>query len=111
MNMNCCLIKKLILYQFELNYQAGEANKNICSVKVKELLITYGPRNFAQVARTSSIEEEQVENCEFHDRRGYFGELHLEIIRRAHSSVVRKIHDFGKSMQDCRFVPHLIKIL
>ena len=63
MNMQYSLIWELMLYEFELNYNAVEATKSICCVKGEDAVDTVqyldSSRNFAQVARTSTIRQNQ----------------------------------------------------
>ena len=58
-NIQCCLIQELILYKFVLGHNTTEAIKNICCAK-SEVTVTLSSvtrwfKNFAQIARTSTI--------------------------------------------------------
>ena len=116
MDVQRCLIRELILYEFELDHNASaEEIKNIWRVKEENAVIRWlkkfrssctNRNNQTRSVKPKSMDPEAVlptieANLTSCIRR-VSGELGI-----SEPSVIRHFHDLGKSIRSCWIVPHV----
>ena len=124
MNIQCSQIEKLMLYKFELGYNAMKASKNICCMKnegkVDHSTITRWFMKFCLDCKSLDNQEKSgrsktvdfkailhaIEATPVNSICRVLGKLII-----SQSSVVCHLHNPNKIIWSCCIVPHITKIL
>ena len=118
MNVLHSLIWKFMLYEFELDYFAGEAAKNICCTEGKGIINRWWFKKFCSSCKNLNYHASSGRSKIMDSKAILLATYLVSSPRRvagkfgiSHSNVICHLHDLSKRIQSCQIMSHVTKIL